>query len=363
MKRLAAITTVMTLALASTAACSSDPEEGGGGDKIISPRTPPQISTISVMSRNLYIGADVDTVILALASPDPTDDKPAMLAAVETFLATDFTARAAALSAEIARAQPDIVGLQEVWQVALDLPGAGELEVDFLTVLLGSLKDLGLDYSVAIRLEASHTVLPGIELMDTDAILVRTGRASVTSKDGKLFQANLGDIGAGFDLVRGWTCVDVEVDGRPVQLINTHLESGEGELLSGLRALQATEAVSLARTDVPVIIVGDLNDVPGSPMHQVLSEAGFVDTWTALRGEAPGETCCHATDLSDQSTVLDQRIDYILARGFEGEHTPLRGTIRRLGYREWETVPGPAHDLWASDHLGLAADLSYPTFF
>jgi hypothetical protein len=31
----------------------------------------------SVMTRNLYVGANVDAVIAALASPDPSDDFPA----------------------------------------------------------------------------------------------------------------------------------------------------------------------------------------------------------------------------------------------------------------------------------------------
>src|SRR2546422_11429163 len=75
--------------------------------------TAPGARTITVMTRNLYIGADVDQVIGALASPDPNDDVPALLAAIAVLQRTDFPTRAGALADEIARARPHVVGLQE----------------------------------------------------------------------------------------------------------------------------------------------------------------------------------------------------------------------------------------------------------
>ena len=36
------------------------------------------------MTWNMYVGADVDAVIAALLSPDPSDDQPALLAAIGT---------------------------------------------------------------------------------------------------------------------------------------------------------------------------------------------------------------------------------------------------------------------------------------
>lgn len=53
----------------------------------------------SVYSQNVYIGADVDAVIGALASPDPGDDVPALLTAIQTFQATDHAARLDAVGA------------------------------------------------------------------------------------------------------------------------------------------------------------------------------------------------------------------------------------------------------------------------
>src|SRR5712664_2462700 len=72
---------------------------------------------VTVMTQNLYVGADVDLVIRALATPDPNDDLPALLFAIETLGKTDFQARAQAIADEIQRARPHAVGFQEVSQI------------------------------------------------------------------------------------------------------------------------------------------------------------------------------------------------------------------------------------------------------
>ena len=48
------------------------------------------------------------------------------------------------------------------------------------------------------------------------------------------------------------------------------------------------------------IVMGDLNDGPGSTMHQVLEGSDFTDAWATLRTGVAGFTCCHRSDLSDQ---------------------------------------------------------------
>src|ERR1044072_9491489 len=60
---------------------------------------------ISVMTQNLYVGADVDLVIHALGTPDPGDDFPALLFAIEMVGKTDFPARAEAIADRIAAAR------------------------------------------------------------------------------------------------------------------------------------------------------------------------------------------------------------------------------------------------------------------
>jgi len=95
-------------------------------------------SEITVMTQNLYVGADVDLVIRALGTPDPGDDFPALMAAIETVGKTDFPARAEAIADQIARTRPHAVGLQEASQINIDLRPLGVpavVDQDFIALL------------------------------------------------------------------------------------------------------------------------------------------------------------------------------------------------------------------------------------
>jgi hypothetical protein len=61
---------------------------------------------LGIITRNLYVGTNVDAVISALRTEDPADDLPALVAAIETLQRTDFPARAAAIADEIAKTHP-----------------------------------------------------------------------------------------------------------------------------------------------------------------------------------------------------------------------------------------------------------------
>ena len=109
---------------------------------------------LGVITRNLYVGADLDAVISALRTGDPTDDVPALIAAIETLQRTDFPARAVAIADEIAEARPHAVGLQEVSQIDLTLPPLGvDIHQDFLSTLSVELSARGLAYEVAAQVK------------------------------------------------------------------------------------------------------------------------------------------------------------------------------------------------------------------
>jgi len=129
---------------------------------------------VTVMTQNLYVGADVDAVITALATPDPDDDIPALLDAIATLERTDFPARAAAIAREIGRAHPLVVGLQEVSTIGIDIPPLGvSVHLDFLQILRDALAAEGLDYAVgASQVNFTAAPAPGISLSDADVILV-----------------------------------------------------------------------------------------------------------------------------------------------------------------------------------------------
>ena len=313
---------------------------------------------ISVLSRNLYIGFNVDETIAALATPDPNDDLAAIQKAIETLIATDFPTRAGAMADEVARLKPDFLGLQEVYDLDINIPGLPPIHLPFLAIFEAALMKRGLNYMIAAEDTVTDAQLPGIRLVDHDIMFVNADRVELHESAGDTFSINLGDpFGIGVNVVRGWTKVRATVAGIEVEVWNTHTESGSDPAIVGLRALQMGELAGMASTELPVIVMGDLNDQPGSPMHQVMMGAGFEDLWAELRHRAPGYTCCHADDLSNQRVNMDQRIDYVMARGFGSGRRGVKGMIRLTGKRRWERVDGPYYEVWPSDHAGVFARL------
>jgi hypothetical protein len=135
---------------------------------------------IDVLTRNLYVGADVDAVIGALVSPSPDDDLAALTLAIQTLQRTDFPTRAGAIADEIARARPHAVGLQEVSEIHIDLTPLQipvTLDLDFLPVLQQALAVRGLHYVVGATVKNIEAApLPGVSLVDYDALLIDADR-------------------------------------------------------------------------------------------------------------------------------------------------------------------------------------------
>src|SRR5690349_2457307 len=181
---------------------------GCSDDSLTSPSaerpSPPSVATVpdgavglTVLTRNMYVGADVDLVIGALVSPDPSDDQPALLAAIQTLNLTDFPTRAKALAAEIERARPHAVGLQEVSTIAIDLSPLGvpmSIQQDFLATLLAELAARGPDYQTAAAVtNIQATPVPFVSLTDRDVLLYDHARATVTgSPISRTYAQNIG---------------------------------------------------------------------------------------------------------------------------------------------------------------------------
>jgi endonuclease/exonuclease/phosphatase family metal-dependent hydrolase len=321
---------------------------------------------ISVMTQNLYVGADVDLVIRALGTPDPGDDFPALLFAIETVGKTDFPARAEAIADRIARARPHAVGLQEVSQINIDLRPLGVpvvVDQDFLALLQAALAARGLHYQVAATSDnISVNLVSGlVRLRDHDALLIDADRVTVHDAGGQDFAVNLGQVADGVVLIRGWVFARTTIDGRPYTFASAHTEANLAGappgLVAQIRAAQVGEMVAALDASERVVLMGDLNDTPGSPMYGVLAGAGYTDTWTALHPGVAGLTCCHVADLSDQVANFDQRIDYVWTRGFARDDGKVQGSIDRVGDVPADRLAGPAYPIWPSDHAGLVAAL------
>jgi hypothetical protein len=320
----------------------------------------------SVLTYNLYLGAEIATPLKASTIPDLANR---VEDAWQTFQANDFTQRAKVVADRIAEENPSLVALQEVVSVYLQPTGdrlrggsepAQNLVIDFQEVLLAELGARGLDYKVAGRVETSDVELPGangedIRLIDHNLTLVRPD-IPVGDIETNRFVARLPipmpDGESTVDVVRGFIATVVTLGGTRTLFVNTHLEIGEYE---AVQVAQATELLAwLAMRSEPIILAGDFNSKAdpkqSTPTYDLIEKAGYTDAWT-LRADptVPGDTCCQAEDLRNASSQLDGRIDLIWLLGVLPGGTP---DVHLVGETSSDKTPG---GLWPSDHAGVVA--------
>jgi endonuclease/exonuclease/phosphatase family metal-dependent hydrolase len=104
---------------------------------------------------------------------------------------------------------------------------------------------------------------------------------------------------------RGVLRVEVDAPGGPLLVLNTHLDA-TGDDTWRMREIATVLRVAAEGRGRPVLIGGDLNARPESPIHGELRGAGFRDAWPGC-GEAPGMTFPVAAP--------DRRIDYLYLSG------------------------------------------------
>lgn len=336
---------------------------------------------VGVMTRNLYVGADIFRVFDAST---PAEVPIVVAGILQTVFATDFPARSAALADEIGRYRPALVGLQEVSLIRVQSPGdflignpqPAETELfDYLDILLAQLAARGLDYRVAGVVENADVELPflagfsggvplldDVRLTDRDVILARAD-VDTSNVQARNYAINFTvPFGATtIDFLRGFVAVDATVHNRTVRFVNTHLEVGS--LVPVIQQAQAAELLTeLADEELPVILVGDFNSSPEdafpAPYAQI-EASGYTDTWLRRRGRPEdGATCCFTETLDDPTATLSERIDLVWART-GADHPPF---LRGIGPVRATVVGEELRDrtdggLWASDHAGVVAHL------
>jgi len=333
----------------------------------------PLLREVTVMSRNLYHGLDLDPVAAAVATGNPAVFIPVISQAWANVRATDFPQRAEALADEVLQMRPALIALQEaaLWRTgpALDAAPATHVEYDFLQTLLTELAERGLYYAVAttnINWEAElpaathRGILEDLRLTDRDAILVRT---DLPASEFEVSNAQTGDFvhnlvlplpTGPLALQRGWTVVDATLRGKTFRFVNTHLEpESTNPLVNAIQAAQASELLAgPGNTALPTIFAGDFNsraDGTGTVTYSVLTGAGFTDAWTVTHPGEAGNTSGHAADLRNGTVELTQRIDLVLMRG---DLSALRMDV--VGEEPADRTPS---GLWPSDHAGVVASL------
>jgi hypothetical protein len=346
-------------------------------------KKPKKAVNVRVMTRNLYLGADL-LPLFAPAPSDATDLAERVGVTWQEVQATDFDARVKVLAEEVVRRKPDLIGLQEAAWWRRDTAGAPDGEAtpaeevvyDFSEQLRAELAARGLRYKVAVSqtevdietpLDPVDDGNPGNELdirmTIRDVILVRrSDRLSITGRQSGHYDATLPialelgpDPDHAIEVVRGFTAVDVKKAtdrrSRPqrFRFVNTHLEA----FLPAPRTAQAGELVAPGSvTDTPkrVVLVGDLNSDPAAggdeaAAYDTVVGAGFRDVGVA------SNTFGHDADLLNPPPAeFTQRIDHVLVkgRGIRGLGASLVGTDSAL-----RTPAG----LWPSDHGGVVTRL------
>lgn len=342
------------VALIGLAAC-------GGGEADEGTRTP-----LVVMTRNLYLGADLVDVILATSLEALHGRVEAVRASV---VASDPPARVALIADEIAAAQPAAVALQEVELFRVQRPSdldpaapmvnATEVLYDFLELLQAALAARGQRYRVAVSHTLTDVEAPGrggdgvlydLRMTDRDVILVREGTAFArpTMRDfARYVEVRLGGVPSyPVQFRRGWSSVDLTVGGAPVLFVNTHLEVG-GPLVAFQRDQGAELIAALRGRREQIVAAGDFNSpagLAGADTYRDLMRV-FRDAWTLLPSPVPvGNTCCRELD-GPPIGINGVRIDLVLVKG---PVTAIAGTVTG----EDPAVRTPS-GLAASDHAGV----------
>lgn len=366
---------------------------------------PAGAADIRLMTQNQYLGADLAAIV---AAPDAEAFNAAVVAALQKVAANIPAERMKALAADIAKEQPALVGLQEVYQFqcidlvqpAISRTGCSDPSIaaafsDHLQATLDALNGNYVEKATVVNLN-----IPGVpffingipalvSVVDRDVILARNG-VDATPVDYTAFQsagvclkpsadgcnysfvivANsaLGPI----SLERGFVAVDATVNGKAYRMVNTHLElqfpDQTNPLSEVFQAAQAGELLQVLVNTTPLdrslVVVGDMNSSPDHPAipglgiltpYKQFIEAGFTDIWQLRPGGLPGYTCCQLEDLSNRQSALYERDDLIFSLDIP---SGVKNT-RVVGATVSDKTPPSGLGLWPSDHASVTADLQF----
>lgn len=333
--------------------------------------------------------------------------------------ASDFKARVLEQARMIAKRSPEIIGLQEVWNLkCIDLdprpefgcddPSIANAFDDHLDLTLAALNNTpevrrkkGISYEVAATVKNLDAVIPFningkdvyLVAVDRDVILARRdvqvakvdwsayqslGLCAKPSIDGCNYQVVASVESLGIDIERGFVAVDATIGNRVYRIVNTHFEvKGEDVGMPEFTFYQAAQADELRQTldmTTPtdyLIVLGDMNSSPeqtGIPgvfpppfatgittPYHQFEDSGYHDVWELRSGKVLGYTCCQNEDLDSKKSLLTERIDMIFTREMPKKVKQARVLDDKVSTK---TNP-PGLGLWSTDHGGIAAELQF----
>ncbi len=354
---------------------------------------------VNVMTRNLYLGADLTPAITASGLGAFVEANGQILREVT---ANSFPTRAKGLAQEILKKKPDLVGLQEValWRTGPPSlepllntaagPTATTVRYDYLQELLAQLnkgKGKGgkgkpqyravvsqdeFDFEApanenGVPGDGPNGAIPNAEingrLTMRDVILARTG-AGVTVKRPR--SGNFASLlvvkvsGVNVTVKRGWTAVDAKVRGSKLfRFVNTHLEAFDpATQVPSIRALQASELVAPggpATTSLPVVLLGDLNSdddtvEPGDQQaYRTLLGAGMRERSTNKPLSCCIDSSLLAVGAGGSVANFDHQVDHVMTRN------PKEVKLKSSSV----TGRQPVNGFWDSDHAGVFSALRF----
>jgi endonuclease/exonuclease/phosphatase family metal-dependent hydrolase len=363
-----------------------------------------EIPSVTVMSRNIYLGADVGRALELI--PNLPAAAQYMWDQVKQ---TDFSKRAKILATEIKQSSPDVIGLQEatIWYCK-KYPWSKKVEVfNFTEQLLDALDGR---YELASK-DGIRALNPGFSInpipfltkvndeqtfkevfgSSSAACGFETGDALLVKKSDNLevIEAGNSEYEASYSIVptimtiyRGYSWADIKVKGVPTRFVTTHLESLWDDNKVPNSAKQAMQLVNdLSNTKMPVIVMGDFNSDPRDPRSKdqpnpgeqpiqsqacqanaitcnaylIMSQAGYKDagpdsldpknyTWgmNALLTGADTKRLVAAKSMGNEYGFTD-RLDYIFSKnGTVSVASEIIGTQGEYG----------------SDHAGVVATIA-----
>jgi hypothetical protein len=364
---------------------------------------------LTVMTRNLYLGADLSPALNATSVDGAVD---AAYQIEQQVHRTKFpSVRAALLANEIKKRKPDIVGLQEaaLWRTGpydpsaiTGSPKATQVDPqggDFLTDLLNQVNKGGkksaaaakkknkpaLRYRIAVvKTEFDYelpvnqgsgglTVCPAQchneRLTMRDAILVKKGVKTSNASSGTfntLLRVKVGGV-LNVDVTRGWAAVDAKVNGKKVHVVDSHFEAfdsgssntgsdGKTYPKGGIREAQAKQLIAPggpATSKHPTLLIGDFNS--DSPVHGDQVDPGdalayralLAGGWSERAFTPPPFGCCiQDPNLSNPSNAgVTHRVDHIMSN------------TKKVKFKKGGLTTTYANGLWSSDHYGVWSQL------
>ncbi len=364
---------------------------------------------LTVMSRNLYLGADLSP---ALQATNPNAAVDAAYQIEQQVHRTQFpSVRAASLAKEILKVKPDVVGLQEgAWwrtgpydlgvlttgpKATVTDPQGG----DFLSDLVAKLNKLGkkkgkkaskakkkgkaIRYKIASVEQEFDFELPvnqgsgGLgacpaqchneRLTMRDAVLVRKGAGiKLSNAQGGHFNTLLRvKVGGAInvDVTRGWAAVNVKKDGRKVHVVDSHLEAfdsaasntgsdGKTYPKGGIREAQAKELIGPggpATSKLPTVLLGDFNS--DSPVHGDQVDPGDALAYRALLAGGWSERAFTPPPFG--CCLQDPNLSNPSAAGITHRVDHIMSNTKKVKFKKGGLTTTYANGLWSSDHFGV----------